>query len=328
MDITVQTDPNSTSFQAQPQKMLNYHSSYTLTLSQGLLSMSGELLVWRSLNWDILTVMQDFGPFITDPVGDELDVPLNRTMTITLGIGLNHSSVGLSLFNMDIITGSLPITIDMVDLVDWNRSGRSETVIHITTGNLTYQTRYSLTLSPTVMDIHDRFILNEALKIEFTTEREPDRDDDGYADSLDTFPDDPLEWSDRDGDGYGDNSDLFPEDPHEYQDTDGDGIGDNADEDDDGDGMDDLWEIKNGLDPKDPQDAFQDSDRDGYTNLEEYLEGTDPRDKGDHPEGDEQNTGMLIIYGSIVLIILIVIFIVLFMLGFIGKKKGSSFEEE
>lgn len=39
--------------------------------------------------------------------------------------------------------------------------------------------------------------------------------------------------------------------------------------DDDHDGMDDRWELANGLDPKDPQDgnAF----KDGYTNLEHYL---------------------------------------------------------
>jgi hypothetical protein len=47
--------------------------------------------------------------------------------------------------------------------------------------------------------------------------------------------------------------------------------------DNDGDGMDDNWEIDNGLDPNDPSDANGDPDDDGVTNLQEYLDGTDPR---------------------------------------------------
>ena len=76
-----------------------------------------------------------------------------------------------------------------------------------------------------------------------------DSDGDGYADSVDAFPNDPNEWADTDGDGIGDNSDLcpndpdndidgdgecgdvdaFPNDPNEWADTDGDGVGDNED---------------------------------------------------------------------------------------------------
>jgi autotransporter-associated beta strand protein len=40
--------------------------------------------------------------------------------------------------------------------------------------------------------------------------------------------------------------------------------------DSDGDGMDDLWETQNGLDPADPADAQGDADGDGLTNLEEF----------------------------------------------------------
>jgi len=47
--------------------------------------------------------------------------------------------------------------------------------------------------------------------------------------------------------------------------------------DQDQDGMPDEWEIKHGLDPRDPSDAKHDLDRNGFTNLEEYLNGTDPR---------------------------------------------------
>ncbi len=41
--------------------------------------------------------------------------------------------------------------------------------------------------------------------------------------------------------------------------------------DSDQDGMPDIWEIYNGLNPFDPADASYDQDGDGYTNLEEYL---------------------------------------------------------
>lgn len=49
--------------------------------------------------------------------------------------------------------------------------------------------------------------------------------------------------------------------------------------DSDGDGMPDLWETKNGLDPKNAKDSALDADGDGYTNLEEFLNGTNPQEK-------------------------------------------------
>lgn len=63
-----------------------------------------------------------------------------------------------------------------------------------------------------------------------------DFDGDGYPDTQDAFPNDPLEWVDGDGDGVGDNGDPFPTDPSEWADLDADGIGDNSDPDIDGDG--------------------------------------------------------------------------------------------
>jgi hypothetical protein len=75
---------------------------------------------------------------------------------------------------------------------------------------------------------------------------EIDTDGDGYNDTVDAFPSDPMEWMDSDGDGVGDNSDAFPMDPNETEDTDGDGFGDNTDifpldstewDDSDGDGV-------------------------------------------------------------------------------------------
>ena len=49
-----------------------------------------------------------------------------------------------------------------------------------------------------------------------------------------------------------------------------------AGEDTDADGMSDVWERANGLDPADPADATADLDGDGQTNLAEYRAGTLP----------------------------------------------------
>ncbi len=45
-----------------------------------------------------------------------------------------------------------------------------------------------------------------------------------------------------------------------------------VDWDKDRDGMPDAWELKQGLNPADPQDGNADQDGDGYTNLEEFLQ--------------------------------------------------------
>lgn len=51
--------------------------------------------------------------------------------------------------------------------------------------------------------------------------------------------------------------------------------------DSDNDGMPDTWEIKNGLNPKDPSDAQLDCNGDGYTNIEKYINGIDTKKKID-----------------------------------------------
>lgn len=81
---------------------------------------------------------------------------------------------------------------------------------------------------------------------------------------------------DSDGDGILDPQDAFPFDPNETADSDNDKVGNNSDLDDDGDGIDDDFEIFHGYDPLVSDDANQDSDSDGATNLQEYQSGSDP----------------------------------------------------
>lgn len=59
-------------------------------------------------------------------------------------------------------------------------------------------------------------------------------------------------------------------------DADADGIPDAADPDDDNDGMPDVWETSNGLNPLSAADANADADGDGMSNLAEYIAGTNP----------------------------------------------------
>ncbi len=70
-------------------------------------------------------------------------------------------------------------------------------------------------------------------------------------------------------------------------DTNGDGVSDAQDDDDDGDGITDVFEIANGLDPLDDTDATIDTDADGLSNLAEFIAGTDPNDN------DSDNDGVL-----------------------------------
>jgi len=56
-----------------------------------------------------------------------------------------------------------------------------------------------------------------------------DADDDGWADTIDQFPNNASEWSDSDMDGLGDNADMFPDNASAKFDTDLDGIDDTID---------------------------------------------------------------------------------------------------
>ena len=63
----------------------------------------------------------------------------------------------------------------------------------------------------------------------------------------------------------------------------------------DSDNMSDSWELANGLNPLDPQDALQDWDHDALFNAQEYLHQTDPNDPDSDtdsiPDGWEVNNG-------------------------------------
>ncbi|MCL5096827.1 MAG: lamin tail domain-containing protein [Candidatus Omnitrophica bacterium] len=68
--------------------------------------------------------------------------------------------------------------------------------------------------------------------------------------------------------------------------------------DSDGDGMPDAYELANGLNPANPNDAALDADGDGESNLDEYLAGTNPTDPGSVLELDsvEFSQGQIVIY--------------------------------
>lgn len=82
---------------------------------------------------------------------------------------------------------------------------------------------------------------------------------------------------DTDKDGIGDNSDNCMHISNaEQNDTDQDGNGDACDSDDDNDGLPDAYEIANGLNPLNANDAVTDKDKDGSNNLEEFQLGRNP----------------------------------------------------
>ncbi len=68
-------------------------------------------------------------------------------------------------------------------------------------------------------------------------------------------------------------------------DTDNDGTPDINDDDIDGDGLPNDWEVANGLNPYNADDVSHDVDFDGLTNLEEYQAGTDPHDRDTDGDG-------------------------------------------
>ncbi len=62
----------------------------------------------------------------------------------------------------------------------------------------------------------------------------------------------------------------------------------------DGDGMDDVWEAANGLDPSDPNDGADDADGDGVTNLGEFRARTDPANADMNDNGAADGLEMIL----------------------------------
>ena len=94
---------------------------------------------------------------------------------------------------------------------------------------------------------------------------------------------------DTDNDGVLNAVDNCPLAPNANQaDLDSDGTGNACDEDDDGDGMPDSYEIANGLNPLNSFDQQADNDNDGFTNLQEFQFGTDPNS----PDADVDGNGV------------------------------------
>lgn len=320
---------NTSFIEVIPTVPLLFDTIHQLKMSSSVYSKGGSLMVWRELKWDYRTVKQDhlLVPR-TIPMSDEEDIPLDQSIEISWGIGLNLSSLSFKLMDLDLVR-EVAIVHEHATTVDWGDSGRTDTVIHFDIAeNLSYDTRYSLDIDGGLQDIYGRILFSSTYSLEFMTLGEPDRDGDGRADSIDAFPDDPREWRDEDNDGFGDNfNDTFPMDASEWMDTDGDGIGDNSDTDDDNDGMPDIWELKYGLDPNDPSDAFDDEDDDGATNLEEYLEDKDPTDEGSKPGTSETQVPIWVIIGSIVVLLIVLMITIMLVLRSRDGDRQSIDEE-
>lgn len=59
----------------------------------------------------------------------------------------------------------------------------------------------------------------------------------------------------------------------------------------DGDGLPDVWESANGLNPTNATDRLLDADGDGMLNWQEYTAGTDPKDAASYLRIDIQPEG-------------------------------------
>jgi hypothetical protein len=317
---------NTTLIEVMPFLPLNFDEVITLTIGEGLVSISGQPVVWRDIRLEYITRIQEsLDEPTTSPLFDQISVALDAQITISWGIGLNMSSFSyelIELAGLKTVEGEL----SHIDTVNWSDSGRTDTVVRIIPSNLTFDTRYSLEVAGGLSDIYGNILFTSTYVLEFTTVGEPDEDGDGVVDSEDAFPSDPNEWSDLDGDGRGDQvADAFPMDADEWDDTDGDSIGNNEDTDDDNDGMPDKWELDNGLNPLNASDAFLDKDGDGAVNLDEYLEGTDPGDKDSKPKEGESEIPLVYLIAGVVILILVALAAVMIVIR--TRDSGNKYRD-
>ena len=102
------------------------------------------------------------------------------------------------------------------------------------------------------------------------------------------------------------------------------------DNDTDGDGMPDGWEVDNDLDPLTPS-ADNDADDDGLTDLDEYLGGTDPNvfnEKEIQPTDDEPDGKSNLWIFVVIIIILVILIAVVVVVASIIKKRGSQEDQK
>ncbi len=321
---TLEYDQNDTLVTLTPVGYLLYDMEYQITLEEGVEDMDGVVVAWKPLSWAVMTRKQPFSGLDTYPSNEAEGVVLDADIHLWFGIGLDMGT-----FEYDLtMRGSSPVdvssNISYEEGLNWSDSGSRKAHITIDPDQLEYETVYLLEIGNGLLDHYGRKVFTLPFSLEFRTRDEPDSDGDGVPDSRDRFPDDPDEWEDTDGDGIGDNADRFPLDKDEWEDTDGDGIGDNKDPDDDNDGMPDIWELDNGLNPLDPLDFDLDPDEDGFTNFEEFRAGTDPQDKGSYPEDEKSEDWLLIIIIALVLVGAAAV--VVFLLS--RKKEHSDLSEE
>ena len=159
-------------------------------------------------------------------------------------------------------------------------------------GIASYSEAINIYISDVNEDIDDDGILNTVDNCPtIANPDQKDTDGDLIGDVCDT---------DDDNDGYEDSIDTFPLDSSEWTDTDSDGIGDNADSDDDNDSWSDDKELECNNDPLDSTDFPEDTDLDGIANCvdtdddnDSYLDVDDlfPLDEKEWADNDGDKIG-------------------------------------
>lgn len=99
------------------------------------------------------------------------------------------------------------------------------------------------------------------------------------------------------------------------QDLDRDFSGDACDSDDDGDLMDDNWEIVFGFDPQDPSDALDDPDGDGIINRDEFAAGSNPLLPPGASNGNDEDIPFLPAWAMVLLGL---------GMGWLGRRRARS----
>ncbi len=95
-----------------------------------------------------------------------------------------------------------------------------------------------------------------------------------------------------------------------------------TDQDTDNDGLPDVWEIENGLDPDDATDAFADDDGDGHTNKEEFAGGSDPQSSTSVPK--KTSAGSSPLFFLLILVVVLVFVAGVIAAVFVVMKKSAT----